>query len=142
MQLNEQHLANRFYQIQNEGPTNGGVLPTEDWVGYRKDVALDDIKLKYTERLAVDINEVGIYNNRRRAMVRKDYLEDTENTLFSGYRSPGAGAIRATMYDMRPMQNLRSPNVMNVFQGGRDIDARFYYNDNRGIEIGAMINNE
>lgn len=141
-QLNEQHLANQFYQIQNEGPMNGGTLPGQDWVGYRKDVSLDDIKLKYSERLAVDINEVGLYNNRRRSMVRKQYLNDTENTLFSGYRVPGSGAIRATMYDMRPMQNSRAPEIMNVFNGGDSTHASFYVNDNRSMEIRARLGNE
>jgi len=49
-------------------------LPSDDWIGWRPDVDLEDIKLKYLINTARDHHYYDLWDDRLRALGRKPYL--------------------------------------------------------------------
>ena len=141
-QLDEQFLAQRFHGLEQGGFTNGGVMPGADYIGYREDVALDDIKVKYADRLSIDLHDAGMYDKARRDLTRKDYLQGSENVLLQGQRTPGAGMMRRSMHALRGADNSRNPNEMYIRRGGSYNNTSVYYNDNRINEIMSRSRDE
>lgn len=134
-ELDEMYLAQRFGELQQSGLANGGTLPSEDFIGFREDVDLRDIKVKYADRLSVDLNDLGMYDKNRRDLIRKDYLVGSEDVLLTNSRNPGAGMMKRGYYSLRGGDNMRAPMELNVRRGGTYNNTSVYYNDNRMEDI-------
>jgi hypothetical protein len=125
-----------------EGLSHGGVMPGEDFVGYRDDVSLNDIKVRYSDRLAVDLHDVGMFDKSRRELVRKDYLQGSENILLQNSRVPGSGMMTRHLYSMRGGMNAAVPAEMYVNRSLRNDSTNIYYNDNRQSDIREAMRRE
>lgn len=141
-ELDQEHLYQRYNQMMAEGLSNGGVMPGEDFVGYRDDVSLNDIKVRYSDRLAVDLHDVGMFDKSRRELVRKDYLQGSENILLQNSRVPGSGMMTRHLYSMRGGMNAAVPAEMYVNRSLRNDSTNIYYNDNRQSDIREAMRRE
>lgn len=55
---------------------NSEYLPPDDWIGWRTDVDLEDVKLKYVLNQGEDYHFYNLWENRLRLIGRKPYLDD------------------------------------------------------------------
>jgi len=51
-------------------------LPPDDWIGWRSDVDMKDVQLKYLINEGLDYHDYNLWENRVRALGRKPYLEE------------------------------------------------------------------
>ncbi len=63
-------------QAQANAAFNEDSLPPEDWIGWRTDVDLEDVKLKFLLDQGEDYHSYNLWENRLRTLTRKPYLED------------------------------------------------------------------
>ena len=80
-ELNEDYLMQRFYELEGnvEGP-----MPSVDWIGWHKDVDINDIKIKYLSSLGRDMNDYNAWNSQARRVNRKQYLNSSEMFMYEG----------------------------------------------------------
>jgi len=62
-----------------------GPSPKADWIGWHKDVSINDIKVKYVSSLGEDVHDYDMWNSQVRNVSRKPYLEDSELFMYNGY---------------------------------------------------------
>lgn len=132
-QINEQHLMERFYELDGalEGP-----MPEPDWIGWHKDVDINDIKIKYIDSMGKDMNDYNAWNSQARRVARKPYLADSEMFM---YEAPlrGRGAFNDVYRHINKYRNYDVSNIIideeNTFQGTPT--AHLQYNDDRQTDI-------
>lgn len=136
----ERQLTQKFYDLQSGGL--GGPRPPVDWIGWRDDVSLDDIQLKYIDNIGAEIHDYGYWESQRRDLARKEYLEGSEEFLQA---PPGLSPFGAagTLYQAAKLSpDQRLPMETSAFmiegsmQGGY---GQMYYNDDRSMEHAAYF---
>ena len=117
-------------------------LPGVDWIGWNKDVDIEDIKVKYVSNIGAEIHDYDVWESQVRNSSRKPYLEGADmfmyeeplptrnsmrNRIVRGYKNMGE-------YDM-------SKSLINTSNApyGRS-HADIFYNDRRESELGSLIN--
>lgn len=63
-------------QAAAEALENSESLPSDDWMGWRADVDLEDVKLKYLIQTGRDYHYYDLWDDRLRSLRRKPYLEE------------------------------------------------------------------
>ena len=132
--IGDAYLNQRMHDLQDyfyDKP-----MPGTDWVGWHEDAELDDIKLRYIDSLGKDIHEYDMWHKQKRMLMRKPYLEGSENFLLS-QPIPGRGGIYNVANQISRGPNTRYPMEMSVFRNGTGFrsSGSFYYNDGREAEI-------
>ena len=78
-QIDEDYLMKQFYEL--DGALEGPML-SPDWIGWHKDVDINDIKIKYISSLGKDMNDYNAWNSQARRVARKPYLADSEMFMY------------------------------------------------------------
>ena len=137
-QVDEAFLTQRFYDL--EGHFESRSLPNEDWVGWQEDADLNDIKVRYADRIGMDLYDLDMYQSKLRAQSRRGYLDGATDQLMMGRNIPGASGI---MNMFRNIMNVDSGggvyNQVNVFEFGGNSRGEFYVNDDRRFQIMEMM---
>ncbi len=137
--IDEAYLQQQRQELS--GFFSGQKTPPEDWIGYHEDVDVSDIQLRYIESLGKDIHDYGMWDREVRQMVRKPYLEGSEDFLFeSNPRSRdmlASGLYRAGQ--TRPDQGVNL-SVHSHAGSSFNTQGRFYYDDNRESAIMELMN--
>jgi len=111
-QLNEQEFIGKAAEIQD-----GMELPSPDWVGWHKDVDLEDIKLKYIHSLGEDIHDYNKYENSLRRLQRRPYLDNAEDMIYIEGSSDSRNVLKnlqnSSQVNTRNMQ-VYNTNMMNT----------------------------
>ena len=130
-QLNEQEMMSKSMELQQSME-----LPAPDWVGWHKDVDLEDIKLKYISSLGEDIHNYNKFPSSLRRVNRMDYLGDSEEYIYM----PGMPDSRSALERLRDQDNIdfRNLNIYNQ-RDGQPSYANITYNYDRTQEIGLGI---
>lgn len=138
-QADEAYLTQRFNDLQ--GFFEDKPYPKEDWIGFNQNVSLQDIQLKYVERLGADIHDYEMWEKQNRALSRKPYLEGSEDFLFQGHPM-NRDNIAAKVYNAGKFDGRNSPQVSVHSTNGSlfGTQGRFYYDDNREPKIMEMLN--
>jgi hypothetical protein len=136
-QLDEQFLSQKYAELMMDP------MPQEDWIGWHQDVSLDDVKMKYVSNLGKDIHEFGMWESQQRKMVRKPYLEGSDDFLMQSPFAPGRTYMEGAIYRLaNPGGNRTGPqmqvNSTNSWLGSR---GQFEWNDNREAGILSGIAN-
>lgn len=109
-------------------------MPGPDWIGWHKDVDVNDIKVKYVENLGGDIHDYDMWESQVRRNSRRPYLEgsdlfmheDPRNITSNPYTNLGFSLIDKGLYN----------SSGGIYENSR---AEIYFNDNRNAEISALI---
>lgn len=78
----KEEIFNRMKQIRSSRSrirqqiSQSSKLPPDDWIGWRPNVDLEDIKLKYLISTARDYHYYDLWDDRLRALGRKPYLDE------------------------------------------------------------------
>ena len=120
-------------------------LPGADWLAWRSDVDLEDVKLKYVENAGLDHHDFDLWGDRLKALARKPYidqemiaqLEDADNLteeqrvhtasdnltrLFSD------GSTEGSFYTRQIDANIDSSYNIEIQDGRQEIIAETYKN--------------
>lgn len=126
------NLDAQYEQLMNEW---SGPMPAPDWIGWHKDVEMDDVKLKYIDNLGKDLYDYGLYAKQHRVMARKPYLEGSDQFLYQG-PSPGRSSVYSAIRSMGS-----SDTFVNTASGTHNTKttSEFHYNDNREGAIMSFI---
>lgn len=108
-------------------------MPGADWVGWHKDVDVNDIKVKYVENLGADVHDYDMWDSQVRRNSRRPYLEgsdlfmhaDPEKISSNPYTNIGFSLINKGIYN----------SSAGIYENSR---AEIYYNDNREAEIANL----
>jgi hypothetical protein len=108
-------------------------LPEEDWIGWREDVDMNDIKIKYLQENGLNTFDYGIYPSQVEMLKQKPYLEGATEGL--SYRHPGLISSFLTQgfasANVRPMQWHAQPDTTGFAEGS----SVTYINDDREQDI-------
>lgn len=69
-------------QAEEEAVMRDDSLPKDDWIGWRADVDMEDIKLKYLIQTGRDHHYYNLWDDRLRGLRRKPYLEEATEGLY------------------------------------------------------------
>ena len=137
--IDEGYMYQQMMQVQEE--MTNMPMPDADWVGWHKDVDINDVKVKYVENLGAEIHDYDMWESQVRRASRRPYLEGSDLFLykdrgfnrkdmreefmrgFDHYSSLSGGhTIINTSYD--PLDNSR---------------AHISYKDERNSEIMSLM---
>ena len=116
-------------------------LPGPDWIGWHKDVDIEDIKVKYIDNTGQETHDYDVWNSQVRRVSRRPYLEGSDMFM---YENPGPSRNSARNRIIRGMKNSTgidfSRSLINTshapYENSR---AEIYYNDDRSSEILSML---
>lgn len=134
-------LNRKFHELQSQGVS--GPRPPVDWIGWRDDVQLDDIQLKYIESMGKEIHDYGFWESQRRDLARKEYLQGSEEFLNVPGRLSPFGPVGKLYHASKISPDQRLPMESSGFliEGGyQRPSSQLYYNDNRSGEYSNYIN--
>ncbi len=138
--VSEQHLNRQFHNLQEYNYNNP--MPSEDWIGWREDVNIDDVELRYIDSLGKDLHEYGYWHSQRRQLARKNYLQDSEQFLHD-VPGPDPFSVAGQLYSAgRNAFQVRSPNQSSAHSYNSFYSrghGSFYMNDDRNEEITSGI---
>lgn len=131
-QYNEQELLNKSMELQGEME-----LPPVDWVGWHKDVDIEDIKLKYINSLGEDIHDYNKFENSLRRLDRRSYLEGSEDFVYIENMPDSQSAYKyMSNYKNINMRELNVTNQRNMYDTSY---ASLTYNYDRTDDIQQQI---
>lgn len=111
----------------------GQPMPEEDWIGWRDDVDINDIKIKYLQENGLNTFDYGIYPSQVAMLKQKPYLDGATEDL--NYRHPGMITSFLTQGfgagNVRPMQWHAQPDTTGFAEGS----SVTYVNDDREEDI-------
>lgn len=115
-------------------------MPSVDWIGWHKDVDIEDIKVKYVDNSGSEIHDFDMWESQVRNVSRKPYLEGAD--LFM-YQSGGVhrNSLRnAIMRNSNYVSDLNSSKlVLNQISTGEQSRAEIYYKDERLPELQMLV---
>lgn len=138
--FDENNLTQKFYDLQAGGL--GGPQPPVDWIGWRDDVQLDDIQLKYIDNIGQEIHDYGYWESQRRDLARKEYLEGSDEFLHmpAGLSPFGAAGTLYEAAKLSPDQRLPMETSAFMLEGSMQGGyGQMYYNDSRSGEYAAYF---
>jgi hypothetical protein len=108
-------------------------MPEEDWIGWRADVDINDVKIKYLKENDLNTFSYGIYPSQVQMLNQKPYLEGATDGL--NYRHPGMISSFITQAfgnnNVRSMQWHAQPDTTGFAEGS----SVTYVNDDREEDI-------
>lgn len=131
VQFNEEEMMAKSMELQQEME-----LPAPDWVGWHKDVDMEDIKLKYVSSLGEDIHNYGKFDSQLRRLDRRPYLNQSENFVYL-QGMPDSRSVMERLRDKRSI-DFRNLNIYNQ-RNGQPSSAYINYNYDRSTDIGLGI---
>jgi hypothetical protein len=136
--INEEYMYSKLKEVSQEMKL--GPAPKADWIGWHKDVDMNDIKIKYISSTGEDIHDYDAWASQVRNISRKPYLEDSELFMYNGY-GPSRRSLRNSIIRKSATNPLDSSRYLfNTSQGhGETSRAHLNYSDNRGAEMLQML---
>ena len=127
-QVNESEMMQKSMELQSEMQ-----LPPVDWVGWHKDVDLEDIKLKYISSLGEDIHDYHKFDSSLRRLQRRSYLDNSENFVYID-GMPNSNKTREYLANYQGI-DLSEMQVYNSNIQGNTSTANINYNYDRTAEV-------
>ena len=117
-------------------------MPGPDWIGWHKDIDINDIKIKHIANTAEEISDYDVWQSQVRRVSRRAYLENSDLFMYTP-NAPNRTSMRARA--IRGFKNQMTTNIdsmlINTGPGGfENSRADIYYNDNRSDEILSLFN--
>ena len=130
----EAHLQQQYNDLDMSDIS----IPEPDWVGWNKDVDINDIKVNYVSTLGGDMRDYDLWESQAKRVRRHNALADSH--LFM-YENPiiDRGGFTSSMRYANPMARAIGLNLnVNTTSDYRNY-AKIVYNDTRQQEIEALM---
>lgn len=123
---------NKKYQ-QLEGYFADKPMPGPDWIGWHKDVDINDIKVKYVQNLGGEIHDYDMWASQMRRASRKPYLEGSDLFMYAEPKNISAN----------PYTNMGFNIAKGLFNTSNGLlensRAEIIYNDDRSSEVSSLV---
>lgn len=137
--INEQYMYSKLNSVREEMKMMP--MPEADWIGWHKDVDINDIKIKYVDNLGSEIHDYDMWESQVRKVSRRPYLEGSD--LFM-YQNRGFNRNDLRQNFLRGFDNYSQLNsgkiLLNTsgdhFENSR---AEIYYKDGRESEMISLL---
>ena len=129
--IDEQYLNKQYYKTKQYLEQHG--IPGADWIGWHKDVDINDIKVKYINDYGGELSDYDMWQSQTRRLSRRPYLEDSA-LFFMENPPPSRMNKRKLMVNKLNEQTgiSNSDYVVNdIYTPTMKSRAELYYNDNR-----------
>ena len=144
----EKRLYNRMMRVQAERTARAKALeksenlPNEDWIGWREDVDLEDVKLKYLIMTGRDYHSYDLWNQRVRKLGREPYLEEAAEEIDPLNFEPKKISYEE-MLDIAVKNGIKNPEII-MSMGGEDVSYDLEYKKDEEIkeylrELGQVV---
>jgi len=136
--INEEYMYERLSEVREDMKL--GPMPKADWIGWHKDVDVNDIKIKYIDSLGEEIHDYDTWRSQVRSVSRKPYLEGSELFMYNGF-GPSRRSLRNSIIRNSAPGELNSSGYLfntSSYEGGVS-RAQLSYSDNRHSEVSAMM---
>jgi hypothetical protein len=116
-----------------------GPMPKADWIGWHKDVNINDIKVKYIHSLGEEIHDYDVWGKQVRAVSRKPYLENSELFMYDGL-GPSRNSLRNQVIRKSSLNHLDSSRFIfnSDYSPGAKSRGSIIYNDGRESELSNL----
>src|SRR6056300_1326365 len=137
--INEQHMYSQLAKVREEMKMMP--MPEADWIGWHKDVDINDIKVKYVDNLGAEIHDYDMWESQVRKVSRRPYLEGSDLFLYKGRGFNRNSARQEFLRGFDNYSELNSGKILlnssgDFFENSR---AEIYYKDSREAEILNMM---
>jgi hypothetical protein len=108
-------------------------MPSDDWIGWREDVDMEDIKVRYVSNLGGDLHDYGLWESNLKKSMAQDFLDGSDDFTYTSGNTERAFEAR-TLYELSndgttpPRMAVHASNSVNN-------SVELYYNDNRDSDI-------
>lgn len=119
-------------QAEGEALQSSDQLPKEDWIGWRADVDLEDIKLKYLIQSGREYHYYDLWDDRLRGLRRKPYLEDSLEGV-EPFQPLAEKVTYEAVYKQAVQSGIRDPQIVQRESVGPTVSYDLEYD--RGNEI-------
>ena len=117
-----------------------GKLPGPDWIGWHKDVDMEDIRIKHIQNIAGELSDHDIWESQSRRVARKPYLEGSDVFLIES-PPPSRSSIRRNLNNFIKKNTGIEFSNFNITESNRPYNnstATIEYNDLRYEEMLAL----
>jgi len=133
--VDEAFLRDQYLGLTNSGY---GPQPPADWIGYNEDVDMDDIRVRYVDRLGADLHDYGLWESQLKKSSRQPFLEGSVDYIPRNLSASNTGQVQSSLHNMSGVHGNRGG--FSVFSGGSSSSAVIDFNDNRDADIAMMAN--
>jgi hypothetical protein len=113
-------------------------VPKPDWIGWNKDVDINDVKIKYVDSLGTDMRDYDLWESQAKRVRRQNSLVNSHEFMYEPPMSD-RGMVSSMLLHSNPYSRLLNDKL--VFNTTADYTSRaeLLYNDNRQTEIESLI---
>ncbi len=137
-ELNEQQLQQKYQQVGDYFQNYD--IPNPDWIGWHKDVDINDIKIKYLDDSGAQLRDYDLWQSQARRVRRQPYLEDSYQFMY-GTTMPTRSVLARTINDAAKFNGINYSNF--ALHSNNDPFAKsmsyLTVNDNRQNEISRLL---
>lgn len=141
----EKEVFNRMATIRARRQAEGEALqasenlPAEDWIGWRADVDLEDVKLKYLIDTGREYHYYDLWDDRLRGLRRKPYLEESLEGV-DPFQPLAESVTYEQVYKQAVQAGIRNPQIIQRDSVGPTVSYDLEYDRNNEIyqELRAM----
>lgn len=113
-------------------------VPEPDWVGWNKDVDINDIKVNYVSSLGADMRDYDLWESQAKRTRRHNALSDAHLFMYENPIMERGGFTSSMKYANPYARNIGLNLSVNTTTDYRNY-AKIVYNDNRQQEIEALM---
>jgi len=135
--VDEQYLSQ---QMQATESFLQGKLPGPDWIGWHKDVDMEDVRVKYVNNIGAELSDHDVWESQNRRVARKPYLEGSDIFLLEA-PMPSRSSIRRNINNFVKQNTGIEFSNFNITESNRPYNnstATIEYNDLRYEEMLAL----
>lgn len=137
-ELNEQQLQQKYQEVGAYFQDYD--VPNPDWIGWHKDVDINDIKIKYLDDAGAQLRDYDLWQSQAKRVRRQPYLEDSYQFMY-GTSMPTRSVLARTINDAAKFNGINYSSFAlhsNNDPFGRSM-SYLTVNDNRQTEINRLV---
>ena len=129
----EEQIFNRMVNIRAKRKAESQALlqservPADDWIGWRADVDMEDVKLKFLVQSGRDYHNYDLWDDRLRSLRRKPYLEGVADEL-SPLEDISTDITYLDVYKQAIDAGVTNPSIMQKDGAGGSVSYDLEYN--------------
>lgn len=112
-------------------------LPGADWKGWREDTSLDDIKVKFVDRVGLDPSEFNIWSDDQK---RAEQLDVRTPDVFHGRET--AESYSRKLKEILTGSNIQGVNIDIIESKQRGVNVNMNINHDRRDDVQKIINSD
>jgi hypothetical protein len=136
--IDEEYMREKMYLMEEY--FRNKPMPSVDWIGWHKDVDIEDIKVKYVDNSGQEIHDYDMWESQVRNVSRKPYLEGADLFMYQPGGMHRNATRNALIRNSNYVSDLDSSKiVLNRISTGEQSRAEIHYTDDRMPEMQMLI---